>query len=270
MSTYTSRQYRLLWCAAVIATVAVFVLPAAFIALRGFTGESALVTASKAAFISADLNGHSAHSDDLANLTARWREFHILKAFVAAVLAAVLARLAWGLRRDAELARRGDRRWHVVAAYGGVVLWVLAALTVLVANVQGAVAPLASVASLLPTEQPQGQLTTVLSEIRRAVTVDQPATGDGLASDLLGDFTLYHAVLAVMAAFISFLLGALALRAVLARWRVRRTGVTPGPTWVVEVSLYAPAGCFFLLLALANTSTWVDPVPALLASLGGS
>ena len=53
---------------------------------------------------------------------------------------------------------------------------------------QGAVAPLASVASLIPAGPESGEVGAVLGDLRQAVHVD-PASPSGAAGDLLADFT---------------------------------------------------------------------------------
>lgn len=58
----------------------------------------------------------------------------------------------------------------------------------LLANLQGAVAPLASVASLIPAGPESGEVGAVLGDLRQAVHVD-PASPSGAAGDLLADFT---------------------------------------------------------------------------------
>ncbi len=256
-----------LW--ALLLTSATFLVPAGFVALRGFAGEASLVTASESAFVRADLSGPVADSEALAELTAVWREFHLLKAVLAGLLVLVLIGLASRVRRGAQVAGPGRRRWSVPAAYGGVVVWLLGALTVLLANVQGAIAPFASVASLLPSGRGTGRLGGVLGDLRGAVEAGTPSAAGGVASDLLGDFTLYHAVFAVLAGLTGAVLMALAGRAVWRRWRLPGPGRDRRPTWPLQAALYGAAGGFFLLVAMANASTWAHPVPALVASLGG-
>lgn len=268
--TTAAGRHRLLGWAAVLLTLAVFLAPAGLISLRGFTGEAALVAASESAFVRADLSGPVADSEALAELTALWRNFHLVKAGFAGLLVLALVGLASMLSRQVRAAGRGRRRWSLLSAYGGVVLWLLGALTVLLANVQGAAAPFASVASLLPSGQGTGELGGVLDHLRRAVEADTPSPVGGIASELLDDFTLYHAVFAVLAAVAGGVLTPLAARAVWRRWRLRGPGRKPQPTWPVQTIAYGAAGSLFLLLSLANVSTWVHPVPALVASLGGS
>jgi hypothetical protein len=269
VSTSATRRYRLLACSAVLSTLAAFLLPAGLAALRGYSGEAALVAASESAFVDADLSGPVAGSEDLAELTALWRDFHLLKAAIAGLLVLTLVRLASTLRHRAEAAGGARRGWPLLSAYGGVVIWLIGALTVLLANVQGAAAPFASVASLLPSGRGTGELNGVLSQLRRAVMGDPATPVGGIASELLGDFTVYHAVFAVLAAVSGVVLTSLAARALWRRWRLRGPGQNPQPTWLVQTIAYGTTGGLFLLLSLANVSTWAHPVPALVASLGG-
>ncbi|WP_406831215.1 hypothetical protein ABEG17_00075 [Pedococcus sp. KACC 23699] len=258
----------MLWAAALL-TPAVFLAPAGLVSSRGYSGESELVAASESAFLHADLSGPVADSQALAELTALWREFHLLKAVIAGLLVLALVGLASTVRCRVEAAGRGRRRWLLLSVYSGVIVWLLGALTVLLANVQGAAAPFASVASLLPAAHATGELEVVLSHLREVVPSGTPSPAGGIASQLLGDFTLYHAVFAVLAAATGSLLSAVALRAVWRRWRLRGPDRSPQQTWLVQTILYGASGGLFLLLALANVSTSVHPVPALLASLGG-
>ncbi|HMM95823.1 hypothetical protein [Phycicoccus sp.] len=266
-SAAAPRRRRLL-PSAVLLTAAVFLVPAGYAALRGFRGEGSLVAATKSAFVRADLPGSVADSAALAELTTVWREFHVVKAVLAGLLVVVLVGLVASVRRRAEASGRGGRRWLLRSAYAGAVVWLLAAVTLLLANLQGAAAPFASVASFLPAGG-SGEVGGVLGELRGAVEAGSPASVGGVAGALLGDFTWYHAVFAVLAAVTGVALTVLALGAVWRRWRVRGSGPSPQPTWLLRAGLFGAAGAAFLLLAAANASTWLHPVPALVASLGG-
>jgi hypothetical protein len=244
----TTRRYRILWSAAVLATAGVFVVPALLISSHGYSGGTALAAAAESAFLRADLHGRVADSTSLAELTAQWREFHVVKALLAGVLVVALGALAVAVRQRS------------LALQSGVVLWLFGALTVLFANVQGAVAPLASLASLLPTGQGHEQLAGVLGRLREDVEADAPRPAPGIAGELLHDFTVYHAVLALLSAAAAAVLVTVSVRALLAKQR----------RWILQASLFGAGGGFFLVLALANTSTWIDPVPALVATLDGS
>lgn len=248
-------------------TVGVFAVPILVVAARGLTSESALKTAAGSAFVRATPSGTRIEARQLVDLVSLWREFHLVKAALAVLLVLALARLVAVLSRQpcgqgARPPRRAER-----VAFGGVLAWMLVALTIALANLQGAVAPLASVSSLIPPPHPSSELGAVLGELRRAVQID-PTAPAGLAGDLLIDFTRYHATLAILATVVGAALIVLALRAVVDGWRRRRGAAAPG-TWPWQLGLCGGAGAFFLVVAAANASTWLNPAPALVASLGG-
>lgn len=267
-STAPRDRIHLLAWVAVLLTPAVLLVPAGFAALRGYSGEAELVAAAESAFVRADVSGPVARSAALADLTAVWQEFHLVKAGVAGLLVLALVGLGSRVLRRMEAAGAGRRRWLLLTAHAGVVVWLLWALTVLLANLQGTVAPFASVASLLPGGRATGELGGVLDRLAASVEAGAPSAGGGVAGELLGDFTLYHAVFALLAAMTGVVLTAVALRSL--RWRLRGPGRARPSGWSVQTTLFGVAGGVFLLLAVANTSTWLRPVPALVASLGGS
>lgn len=257
--------------AALLGTVAVFVVPIRFAAGQGFPTEQALVAASSSAFAQAGATGTGASTRALDDLVAFWEGFHLLKAVLAVLLVTVLLTLESRLRRAAA-ARRPTGRVAASgagAAYGGVVVWLVGALTVLAANLQGALAPLASVASLLPTGRPPSELGPVLGELRRQVTAAPTGSGGDLAGTLLADFTHYHVVFAAMATAVGVAMTALAVRAVATRWQLRRTHQRAQPIWLWQTTLWGGASALYLLLAVANMSTARNPAPALLAALAG-
>ncbi|QKE83357.1 hypothetical protein [Arthrobacter sp. NEB 688] len=264
-----SRRHRRAAAAALL-TVATFVVPAGVVALRGFAGESSLRSAVVSAFVDADLSAPVEDSAALSALTATWREFHLVKAAMAGLLVLVLVGLVSSSRRRAEAADPGRRRWLLRATHAGAVVWLLGALTLLLANLQGAAAPFASVTSFLPAGRSGGAggLAAVLGDLRAAVEVGPAASVGGVGGALLADFARYHAVFAVLAALVGVALIVPAARAVLGRWRLRGTGRST-PTWLLRAGLYGGAAAALLLLAAANVSTWVRPVPALVVSLGG-
>ncbi|MBD3784611.1 MAG: hypothetical protein IE926_16960, partial [Micrococcales bacterium] len=248
-SAAAPRRRRLL-PSAVLLTAAVFLVPAGYAALRGFRGEGSLVAATEAAFVRADLSGSVADSAALAELTAVWREFHLVKAVLAGLVVVVLVGLVASVRRRAEASGRGGRRWLLRSAYAGAVVWLLGAVTLLLANLQGAAAPFASVASFLPAGG-SGELGGVLGDLRSAVEVGPPSSVGGVAGALLGDFTWYHAVFAVLAGVAGGVLAVPAVRAMWGRWRLRGTGSSSRPTWLLHTGLFGSAAAVFLLLAAA-------------------
>ncbi|MBK8729686.1 MAG: hypothetical protein IPM00_10060 [Tetrasphaera sp.] len=64
------------------------------------------------------------------------------------------------------------------------------------------------------------------------------------------------------------MLTALAVRAGVGGWH-RRGRELRSTTWPWRLGLLGVVGAFFLLVASANASTWLNPAPALVASLGG-
>lgn len=258
----------MLWVAAVVGTVSVFAVPVGLAALRGFAGEKSLVVAASSAFVRAESAGSSGRLP-LMTLVAFWREFHLVKAGLAMAVVVILAVLASTLGRAAPAAGPGPGRRRLVAAYRAVLLWALGALIATLANLQGAIAPLASVASLLPTGRLTGELAATLDNMRSAVLADPTNGGGGIARELLPDFTLYHAAFALMAGTVGVLLAAQASRATMQWWQGRHRHEPASPTWIWQVALLGTAGALFLLMAVANASTWIHPAPALVASLGG-
>lgn len=258
----------MLWVAAVVGTVSVFVVPVGLAALRGFAGEKSLVVAASTSFVRAESEGSSGRLP-LTTLVDFWREFHLVKAGLAVTVVVILALLASALGRAALAAGDPGRR-RLVAAYGAVLLWALGTLTVALANLQGAIAPLSSVASLLPTGRFTGELAATLGNMRSTVLADPTNGGDGIAHELLHDFTLYHAAFALMAGSTGVLLAAQACRAAMEWWQARRRREPASPTWIWRVALFGTAGALFLAVAVANAGTWIHPEPALVASLGGA
>lgn len=256
----------LLLVAAVVGSLSVFAVPIGLAALRGYASERALVVAASAAFVRTQGSSGGA---TLASLVDVWREFHLVKAALAMALVVVLAALASGLGRAAREAGPGPARRRALGGYVGVLAWALGALTAALANLQGAIAPLSSVASLLPIGRLTGELPATLQALRSAVQVDPAHGGHGFAGALLADFALYHLAFAGMAGAVGVLLMVQAIRAAMEPWRARRGHEPASPTRPWRVVIVGAAGALFLLLAAANASTWLQPAPALIASLGG-
>ncbi len=255
---------RALWSAAVVMTVAVFAIPLGFAAVHGYAGEQALVAAATSAVVRAGTPGGSRDAA-LADLVGFWRDFHLVKAGLAGVLVVLLAVLASAIGGRARELGPGWRRRRVLAAYAGVLLWLLGSLTILLANVQGVIAPLSSVASMLPTAHPSGPLGESLVGVRRSVGIESHSSTGGFARELLVDFTAYHGAFAMLAATAGLALTALAVRA--GTDRLLRRPEDRCPTWPWRLGMLGAAGALFLVLAAANVSTWINPVPAFLASL---
>lgn len=197
---------------------------------------------------------------DLDQVVRYWGHFHFIKSGFAAILLVVLIRLAQRMARAYVHAR--DRRRGFLGGAAGVFVtgWMLLALVVLVANVQGAVAPLSSALSLLPLGTSDPVLTATTTEVRIALTEGAHLP---ILSVLVNDFILYHAVMAALGIAVSA--GLLLVSTIL--WRRRRQmprskrpskrvfNCTIGGMMMLTV--------FFGIVTVANLSTVARPIPAL-------
>ncbi|MFN8098596.1 MAG: hypothetical protein U0Q21_09970 [Dermatophilaceae bacterium] len=225
-----------------------------------------------------------------------WRDYHLLKAALAAAAAVALWRVARAAGRRSVGRRAVGRRavgrlavgrlavgrlavWRraVVGgrAYGPVGvsvtaagLAVLAVLAVL-ANLQGALAPLASAVSLLPPADGDMQYAAALARLSAGVS-GGPAHATGPAGAVLTDFAFFHLVLAGLVWLLAVGLGTVSFQ--LARRRVRAGreggGTARETRFLTRLSaLSAAAAIVALVVAGANLSTAGDAGPELAAYL---
>lgn len=199
----------------------------------------------------------------LAQLVAYWQGFHVVKAVAAALLLAVLVVLLFDVWcRYVAAARLGRRR--ALGAFGVLgALASLVALLILVANIQGAVAPLSSVVSFLPTDGSDPAVVATIDEISAEL---RSGTTTSVHHALVSDFRLYHAAMVVSAGLTTVLL----LAGGITLWRRRSRNENN------DRGLHATAATVMLALALAfgvvaaaNLSTVIDPASALLAFFAG-
>ncbi|WP_456786222.1 hypothetical protein [Cellulomonas sp. P5_C5] len=231
----------------------------------GFAGRSDLTDAARRAFTEFWAGGGSVLSPALDGVVDYWFRYHLAKAVLAAALLAVLVVLGAHLWR-AFLGASGLR--GVVLATAGVVVSALALFStaVVMANVQGAVAPFASLLPTVVVGAPQGDVTAALDEVRHQLS----GPGSSPALDVMvRDFGTFHTALALVAAVVAVVLvgGSVALlrRCAAVPRTERRTRRTFGAAGVVG-GLLALA---FVVVALANAGTAADPAPALLAFVEG-
>ncbi|MBM7516326.1 hypothetical protein [Nocardioides nitrophenolicus] len=187
----------------------------------GFSDVGALRDALPGAFADHWRAGDGAVTGELADAVRYWAAFHIVKAVAAAALLGTLVIALDGVRRGP----------------GRVVLLALATLAavVLVANVQGAVAPLSSLLSMLSSG---------------AADVALTSSGTPAFAALVRDFALYHLAMVLLAGGAVLVLAWLALRAG-RRGRRAAAGI-------------AAVGAVLLgVVTLANVSTVAEPEPAL-------
>jgi hypothetical protein len=192
-------------------------------------------------------------SSALTDPTRFWRWFHLVKAalaLAALVTATVLVIRARRARRASSSAARRFA-WAAATALGGLV----AALSVVlvVANVQGAFAPLSSVLSFLPSSGRSPALVDAVTALDASIGSGHPTS---TASAIVSDFAAYHAVVAVLLALVAVLAGIATVRVA----RARRWG---------PVAVLAATVTIVAVLAAANTSTALAPTPALQSFLSG-
>jgi hypothetical protein len=199
----------------------------------------------------------------LAKIVDYWFRFHLVKAVIAALLLGVLVALAVHVWR--AFLRTGR---PAVLAPAGVLVTTLAlfAAAAMMANVQGAVAPFASLLPMLLDGPADGPLTLTLEQIRDRLASSTDPTPAPLEA-MISDFVAYHVALAVIAA-----IGAVVLSiASVVSWRRFRSADSSRQrrllgSFGVLASVLVLA---VLVVTAANVSTAVDPAPALLAFFRG-
>ncbi|MEU3466208.1 hypothetical protein ABZ721_40545 [Streptomyces sp. NPDC006733] len=255
---------------------AAFVLAPSRLAAIGSGGGLAerhqLVHALEPAFVAYWRSGARGFPPDLQRVVDYWCRFHVIKGFLAAALLGVLIALAVRLWK-AFLQPRGPgaagtgRAW----AAGLVSGLALLALAALLANIQGAIAPFSSTASLLPLGAPRGPLAGAVGQIQQGLAHYPNTNGQNAVAlqVMVDDFGRYHAVLAVLASLVAVALVGLSVLS----WRkfaaagrsARRTRRTMRSFGV----LAALGALTMIVIAVANLGTAADPAPALLGFYQG-
>lgn len=254
------------------ALAAAFVLVPPAVATTTFGGElhgrQQLARAARTAFLEYWTSGQRAYSPALDQVVESWSRYHVVKAVMAALLLVVLVRLAQVIGHAPPGSRLVRRIVHTSA---GAVVAGLAGFSalLLMANVQGAVAPFAS---LLPVvaDGATGPVAVALDEAGATLTEGTGSEAWTAPLDaMLADFTRYHLAMAGLAGAAT---AALVATAVLVRRR--RTGASAGvpharrvlvPAWLLATS----GALATALLAAANLSTAAHPAVALATALDG-
>jgi len=259
------RRPLLLAAGAVALLLTVFLVPFRLASAwpGGYPDINALSEQMSAAFVR---YWHTAADSDLAGPVDYWARFHILKAILAALLMVALVTLGARIWTAYSHAVRLGRR--LVLGVAGVVhaAVMVLALLVLVANIQGAVAPLSSALGLMPLSNPDPALAGTLVQVRDAL-----ATGEhSVALDaLVQDYARYHLTLAVVATGVTLTLLAVAVRL----WR-QRARLAPSERRYRRVLLTGAISmllltAFFAIITAANLTTVAHPAPALLGFFNG-
>ncbi len=235
----------------------------------GYAGQPALITALRTAFVEYWGSGTRAYPPDLERLADYWTRYHVAKAVIAALLLTVLVIL--GARLWGTLLRAGRLTPVRGAALtlSGALVTVLAvgSAAVVVANIQGAVAPFASLISMLPLGSHNEQFIHTLGQVKQGLA-GYPGTGGRTPPALeamISDFALYHAVVAALAAAVAVILIVMSVaswrRCARTRSSDRRTRYVLGLAGVSAAVLALAV----VAVAVANLGTALHPAPALLA-----
>jgi hypothetical protein len=247
----------------VAAAVGFLVAPGPFAAAvsgNQLGGRDQLTDTARKAFAGYWQTGGERFTPDLDRVVDFWAWYHVAKGAFAALLMAALVVFAVRLGRAGLGA--GGRAARVAFTAAGALAATVAfgALAVVMANVQGALAPFASLSTMLPNSRSSD----MMAQIR-----EQVASGDRgpVAQAMLDGYIRYHAVLVVSAAVVAAVL--IAVSVVL--WR--RFAMTAKPARLVfgSFGVVATVAAMVVLVVLAaNASTVADPVPGLLGLFDGS
>ena len=260
-----------------VALVAAFVFAPRTLAASssggGFAEKRNLIEAVRRAFVEYWASGERGFPPGLERVVDYWFRYHVAKAVIAVILLVVLSALGTLLCRAflgaADIGL--GRRVALASACALVSMLVLFSLLIVMANIQGAVAPFASLLPMLAVGPMDGELANTLDHVKQRLS-DFPGAGHQNPPALevmVSEFSQFHVALAVLAAIVAVVF--VGMSAVL--WKgYAGTGSSDGRTRRLLGSFGVLSGLFMLVmivLAVANATTAADPAPALLAFFEG-
>ncbi|MGW3951855.1 hypothetical protein ACWEKM_13120 [Streptomyces sp. NPDC004752] len=238
----------------------------------GFADQRSLVSALSSAFVDYWNSGDRGFPPSLERVVDYWFWYHVAKAVIAALLLIVL--VALGVLLWKTFLRAGDPRGRraVLASAGALVtMLALFSLAVVMANIHGAVAPFASLISMLPLGASDGRLAETVDQIRQQLT-HYPGTGGHTPPALavmVDDYARFHEAMVVLAVTVALVLigmSAISWTSYAKRGSSdRRTKRVLGLFGVVS----ALSSLAVIVVAVANWSVAADPAPPLLAFFNG-
>ncbi|MFD0362788.1 hypothetical protein ACFQZZ_15195 [Nocardia sp. GCM10030253] len=275
-STGISGRAVAMLAALAVALVAAFVVAprtlAASSSSSGSVDERNLREALRAAFVEYWSSGDRDFSPGLARVVDYWFRYHVAKAVIAAILLIVLVALGVLLwKAFLGAGGLGVRRRAALASAVLVTMLALFSLVMVMANVQGAVAPFASLFPMLTVGATDGELADTLDQVRQRLADSLSAGGQTppALEVMISDFSRYHVAMAVVAAIVAVVL--IGMSVVLWK-RFARTESSDRRTRRVLGSfgvLAALLSLAVIVVVVANTTTAADPAPALLAFFDG-
>ncbi|MEV6219042.1 hypothetical protein [Nocardia sp. NPDC051833] len=234
----------------------------------GIGSEGELRRALRVAFAGYWSSGDGEFSPALNDVVEYWFRYHLVKGLIAVVLLGVLAVLAavlWdAVGRDSDA---GCVRRLVLGTAGAVVtLFAVLALLAVMANAQGAVAPYASVLPMLFDDPVGPELAGTLAEVNQQLAVSAEVGSSPALEVMIDDFTRYHVAMVVISSVVAVGFGI----ATMVLW-TRRAGKSSGERAVLAgLGLLAMGlAVVFAVVAVANTTTVAEPLPALQALFDG-
>ncbi|MFI6587850.1 hypothetical protein [Embleya sp. NPDC050493] len=260
---------------AVALFVALFVGPGALAATGSGAAldEGNLAESFRKAFVEYWNAGNRDFSPGMERVVDYWFRYHVAKAVIAAILLIVLVTLGVLVRKAFLRAGGLGAGQRVGLASAGILVTLLAlfAAVTTVANIQGAVAPFASLLSMLPTGARDGELAATLDQVRQRLAAPSGA-GEQTPPPLdmmIDDFARYHLAMAVLGAVLAVVL--IGMSAV--SWRRyartassdRRTRRLSGAFGVLTVL----SSLVLIVVAVVNTGNATDPRPGLAAFFEG-
>ncbi|MCL9793837.1 hypothetical protein [Frankia sp. AgKG'84/4] len=270
-------QNRLTAALGVLAAVliAAFVLAPGPLANLGTPGDLAdhgrLLDALRAGFTGYWHSGERSPSGDLVTVIDFWCRYHLAKGAIAALLLAVFVALTVRLWHGFLRAGQASVRAALASAGAATTAFALVPLAAVMANLQGAAAPFASLFPMLTEDGGDQPFAAALMQARRQLA-DPTGAGAGTspAIDAMTDeFARYHVVMAV----ISSVLAVVAVGVAVLLWRRfaatastdRRTRRVLGSGGALTVLL----AVLLVIHVAANVSVAADPAPALARALNG-
>ncbi|MFJ2301488.1 tat (twin-arginine translocation) pathway signal sequence [Streptomyces sp. NPDC087787] len=190
----------------------------------------------------------------LSTTVAFWFRFHLVKAGVSALLLAVAVALGVVLSRYLRQSADGRTSRYPLALlrfFAGVLG--LFALVALLANLQGAAAPFASLLPMLMSGSADGELTATLGQVQQQIAAYPEGRHSPALTVMISDFARYHSVLAAMAAVVALAMAG----ASVVLWRRLRTSPDARSRRAAVFGATASAllAAVVLVIAYANTTT---------------
>lgn len=204
---------------------------------------------------------------------AYWFRYHVAKAAIAALLLIVLVTLGvllWKVFLKAG-SLRAQRRAALSSACVLVTLLALFSSTVVMANVQGVVAPFSSLLPVLGGSATDAGLADTLDQVSQQLAASRGA-GDRIPPALdvmIDDFARYHVAMAVIAALMTTVLVGMSVASWKRRARTEPSDRRERRVWGAFGVVSALLSLVLAVVAAANTATATDPAPALLAFFEG-